>query len=82
MLKYSDGFRVFALNSNSTPAGRKTQKEETMLFDQIIKEIIPNADEAMTEDEIKKRIQEISQRRKNLNRDWVREAVSSTNKVQ
>ncbi|MBR2709172.1 hypothetical protein IKE98_02500 [Candidatus Saccharibacteria bacterium] len=53
-----------------------------MLFDQIIKEIIPNADEAMTEDEIKKRIQEISKRRKDLNGDWVRAAVTPTNKAQ
>lgn len=82
MLKCSDGFRVL-LFIQIYAGGQGTQKEgNEMLFDQIIKEIIPNADEAMTEDEIKKRIQEISKRRKDLNGDWVRAAVTPTNKAQ
>ncbi len=53
-----------------------------MLLYQIVKEIIPNADEAMTGDEVKKMIQEISKKRKLLNGDWVKEAVRSTTKAQ
>ncbi len=53
-----------------------------MLFYQIIKEVIPNADEAMTKDEVSKLIQEISKKRKLLNGDWVRAAVTPKNKAQ
>ena len=53
-----------------------------MLFDQIVKEVIPNADESITKDEVRKKIQEIALRREDLNGDWVRAAVTPTNKAQ
>lgn len=53
-----------------------------MLLYQIVKEIVPNADEAMTKNEISKMIQEISEKRKLLNGDWVRAAVTPKNKAQ
>ena len=53
-----------------------------MLFYQIVKEIIPNADKTITKDEVEKQIQEISKKRKLLNGDWTRAAVSPTTKAQ